>query len=100
MFSKIPNLEEHLRAVIKLAELDAKTLKADFFRIDVFLNPDDPSSPAINEHSLLEISNFMNENHQYATKLLHLGYGSSNMRVCRSSSKEHAWTDLECVKKS
>jgi len=96
MLSDIPNIEDHLRAVIKLAELDAQTLKADFFRVDIFLNPDDPNSPAINEHSLLEISNFMNENHKYATKLLHLGYGSSNLRMCSSASKEHVWTELEC----
>ena len=33
LLSDIPNIEDHLRAVIKLAELDAQTLKADFFRV-------------------------------------------------------------------
>ena len=32
-FNNIPNLEDHLDSVIKLAELDAQTLKADFIRV-------------------------------------------------------------------
>jgi len=97
VFAPIPNFEDHLRAAVKLAELDAQTLKADFFRVDIFLNPDDPSSPAINEHSLLEIYRFLNENYVFAAKLIQKGYQSPSLEVCKGD-EDHSWMNVACSK--
>jgi len=95
VFAPIRNFEDHLRAAIQLAESDAQTLKADFLRVDIFLNPDDPSSPAINEHSLLEIYRFLNENYVYAAKAIQLGYQSSNLKTCKGD-EDHIWNNVVC----
>jgi len=44
----------HLKCVKDLAEHNAKVLKMDFIRVDIFMNPKNPAACAINEHSIFE----------------------------------------------
>ena len=61
----IPRIDEHMRAVFALAERNAQNLKIDFIRVDIFLNPNDPSKPAINEHSIYEVDGLLQLHGKY-----------------------------------
>eukprot|EP00658_Telonema_sp_P-2_P041623 TRINITY_DN29791_c0_g1_i2.p1 TRINITY_DN29791_c0_g1~~TRINITY_DN29791_c0_g1_i2.p1 ORF type:complete len:506 (+),score=84.35 TRINITY_DN29791_c0_g1_i2:1-1518(+) len=71
--SRIPELDVHLKAAFALAEKDMQILKMDFLRVDIFLNPNDPSRPVINEHSLFEVD-LGGSHHRYFELLWKLGY--------------------------
>jgi len=48
------DFKPHLKCAEELAEKNAQALKMDYLRVDIFLNPEDPTKCAINEHSIFE----------------------------------------------
>lgn len=73
-FPNIPDIETHVKHAIELAERDAMVLRMEFIRVDVFLNPKDPTKPVINEHSIFEMPNYLGEHSTQIAKLWKRGY--------------------------
>lgn len=71
----IPDIYTHLEAAFELAERNVKILQIDFMRVDIFLNPNNPLQPVINEHSIYELGSvWRHDYHKHIAFFWRLGY--------------------------
>jgi len=96
-YDGVPNplpddIDEHMKGAIAVAERDARILRIDMLRVDLFLNPNDPSDPGINEHSIFEMSNMLWFHDKFITDLWKRPYLEKQLNIVRTSIRSYNMT--------